>query len=219
MGESLFIEPLMRWFQKKMSRPAPQAVPAQGAQSADLTGISGAFDTESRSQNQVSVGLSDGPPFSPPYPNPVGMGDQSLNVGSKPIAQQIDGQELSARPSASDSTSYTSGPEQAPAQEDSLQGVRRVQLSAVDEEGSPTGAVSGEWPAPTIIPGADEEGDDVQLAPDPADNLSGSLRRAFTRKSLVSQETKDLLDRYGTVDIHQLTRELRQFASSIGMTR
>ena len=219
MGESLFIEPLMRWFQNKFSKPAPQTVPGEGTQSDDLAGVRGAFDTESRSQNQVSVGLPDGTPSSPPYPNPVGIGDQSLDVGSKPITQETDGQELSARPSVSNPASYTSGPEQAPAQEDSLQGVRRVQLSAVDEEGSPPGAVSGEWPASTLVPGANEEGDDVQLAPDPADNLSGSLRRAFTRKSFVSQETKDLLGRYGTVDIHQLTRELHQFANSIGMTR
>ena len=103
-------------------------------------------------------------------------------------------------------------------------------ITRVRLDGSPEGQPGGVENVTNVIgeqrinlvesDGSDSEEDvseaDNLVSPESVDSMTSNLRSLFTRSSVLNQETKDLLERYGKVDVHLLIDELNDLAVTIG---
>jgi len=238
MADSLFLEPMKRWFQNKLNRQP-------SGREADLT--VGGIDSSDQLRNILAehraagtspaVGLAPSQAFTT---DPGGSNtqvcpqcDESYDAGSQFCAKCGCGLSLI-------------DPSLPPVESSSDGGVTRVRLENTAGGPSPDGAITqvrlGGAPEGQIeggvnvsnvtgeqrhVPDGTDESNSEEavteagglLAPEPVDSMTSNLRSLFTRTSVVNQETKDLLERYGTVDIRVLVAELDDLAGMIGARR
>jgi len=203
MADSFFIEPMKRWLRRKISnRPNVPASATRTVESDPLAQVRNILDTDQRPDN--SGGIAAQPIYRNPSTLVCPQCQKSYDVGS----QFCDtcGIALSQLDADSD-----------PVEASSSGGVTRVRLGNAHSSGEAS-AVGDISSVVQTIPSSGEPEDAVVTAsPETVDSMTSNLRNLFTKTSVINQETKDLLERYGTVEMPQLVEELRGLTMDLGI--
>ena len=226
MGESIFIEPIKRWLQRKFMRARqPTGIAADDPAAYirgifDLTSVPVAMSLGSDELpvgelNQLAPDLvesvfeSKAPPSRKAIPIESEESDKALPV-SRPItkvsaaampenenADASQGQQTVVRPISSD------------VPQDSVR--EAAGYGAVDE------TADGVEPQEELSNPVDEILTPEAPVKDSAlDFLAGDLKSIFKRKISANPHTKRLIEEHGTVDAHELVNDLRNLVRSMG---
>ena len=203
MADSFFIEPMKRWLRRKISNQSNVSESATPTVGSDPLGqVRDILNTDQRSDN--SVGISSRPIYGNPSTLVCPQCQKSYSIGS----QYCDtcGIALSQLDSDSD-----------PVEASSSGGITRVRLGD-SHSGGEAAAAEDTSNVIQTIPSSGEQGDAVVAdSPETVDSMTSNLRNLFTKTSVINQETKDLLERYGTVEMPQLVEELRGLTVDLGI--
>jgi hypothetical protein len=217
MADSIFLEPVKRWFQNRLTR--------QPAQSGDDAAVGGE-DASDQLRSILAAQRGDGTsPVEKPALSQVMTTDSSgINVLECP--QCHESYEANSQFCSKCGCGLSPIDRSLPPIQASSEGI----ITRVRLDGSPEGQ-TGRVENVTSDSGeqqlnfgeshdSDSEEDvseaDNLVSPESVDSMTSNLRSLFTRTSVLNQETKDLLERYGTVDVHLLIDELNDLAVSIG---
>jgi len=217
VADSIFLEPMKRWFQKRLTRQPAQtgedAAVAVGDTSAQLRSILAAQRADGTSPVENSV------------PSRV-MTPDSDGINVLVCPQCHESYEANSQFCAKCGCGLSPIDRSLPPIQASSDGI----ITRVRLDGSPegqTGGVenvtndTGEQQLNLVKSHDSDSEEDVSeadnlVSPESVDSMTSNLRSLFTRTSVLNQETKDLLERYGKVDVHVLIDELNDLAVTIG---
>ena len=203
MADSFFIEPMKRWLRRKIGNQADVPASATPTVGSDpLAQVRAILDTDQRSDN--SGGITAQSIYGNPSTLVCHQCQKSYDIGS----QFCDTCGIALSQLDADS---------GPVEASSSGGVTRVRLgdSHSGGEASVGGDISN---VVQTIPSSGEQDDAVATtSPETVDSMTSNLRNLFTKTSVINQETKDLLERYGTVEMPQLVEELRGLTADLGI--
>ena len=217
MADSIFLEPVKRWFQNRLTRqPAP---------SGDDAAVAGE-DTSAQLRSILAAQRADGPlPVENPALSQV-MATDSGGINVLVCPQCHESYEANSQFCSKCGCGLSPIDRSLPPIQASSDGI----ITRVRLDGSPEGQSGGVENVTNDIGeqrinlveshDSDSEEDvseaDNLVSPESVDSMTSNLRSLFTRSSVLNQETKDLLERYGKVDVHLLIDELNDLAVTIG---
>jgi len=217
MADSIFLDPLKRWFQNRLTRQ-----PVQSSADAAVVGEDASDQLRSILAAQRADGTSPVENSAPSQVMTTDSGDGKVLVCPQCHESYEANSQFCSKCGCGLSPIDRSLP---PIQASSDGIITRVRL-----DGSPEGQ-TGRVENVTSDNGeqrlnfgeshdSDSEEDvsesDNLVSPEAVDSMTSNLRSLFSRSSVLNQETKDLLERYGKVDVHLLIDELNDLAVTIG---
>ena len=235
MADSIFLEPMKRWFQNRVARR-----PARSGAEAAVAGADASAQLRSILAEQRAGGTPSAGDLAPSQVITTEYGGANALVCPQCHESYDAGSQFCSKCGCGLSPIDRSLP---PLEASSDGIITRVRLESTPSGPSPAGATSqvrlggssqgqtGDVVNVTHAIGgqqhsfvesheSDAEEDSREtgslILPEPVDSMTSNLRSLFTRTSGINQETKDLLERYGTVDVHVLIDELHDLAVTIG---
>ena len=235
MGESLFIEPMKRLFQKM--RPKKAEGPEMPEEEAQLASVRDVFGLKTPAEGQAT---GEATRRTTAQSTSTGPGEAISELGLD-LAQNVFNRGLDATPEpvvrpigqpgiespSTEEEGETRTPEHQPSE------IQRVSIESTTEE---EGAEETDTAVPLVRPisqegaqapqagqreGASTSSPETPPRTRPAssevlDSLSVSLKDVFRKKTVTNPQVKALLERHGAVDARELVDELHDLARSMG---